>query len=360
MQETSSIPCEEQVGTPTNLQQTSDKVTMSHPRKPILDWFLAFSTFGLYFNFWLYRRIREINQISKENFKPWLWIFVPLFFIAQAFAFRNLDRALDDLEGSAKKGRSKSIYWLGVSGFMLANVYFSMSSKWTTPLWLELLMLLLSASSFAAIASRVNEFKRQLVGVEFTGKERGYNAFEWCVVLIMTPLILAMFAFLIGSTMSVEKLESYSDRSIYTQPEHNFQLTFHGPGWQRVENGTHSDGTALAEFESEDYDAYFVLFDNKEIENLNEHMALRRDWIKEEIGKSECEESRSFVGNEFALKVELVCNKKLFNDPASGYVTLINTGDKTYELLGVLSQPRLTYRSRKPEFEAMAREFSLQ
>ncbi|MCV3263077.1 hypothetical protein OGZ01_09885 [Vibrio harveyi] len=45
---------------------------------------------------------------------------------------------------------------------------------------------------------------------------------------------------------------------------------------------------------------------------------------------------------------------------ASGYVTLLHSGDNSYELMGILDQPAKTYSQRKPEFAAMAKEFTLQ
>ncbi|WP_227739643.1 hypothetical protein [Vibrio sagamiensis] len=343
-------------------EKQPEKIKASYPRKPFLDVILFFSTFGLYSSFWLYRRVKEIKLISRGNFKPCLWLFVPYFVIVQFFAFRNLDKALSDLEGDGTEPKAQTIYKWGSYGFMLTTLYLSGTSKWTTPMWLEFVVYILYAISFGAIAYRVNAYKKQVEGIEFIGKERGLNPLEWVIVLLMTPTILGTFAFSILFPFMVDKLDSFSDGSVFVQENHNYELTFHGEGWQQVEVGTYSDGTALAEFESEDFDAYFMIFENSDYKatDVNDHVHWRRQWFDKKIGNSLCTEDRRFIGDEFVVKVEMTCTENAFKANAAGFMALTHSQDKTYELLGILAQPELSFNRRKPQFEAMIREFTLQ
>ncbi len=62
-------------------------------------------------------------------------------------------------------------------------------------------------------------------------------------------------------------------RSIYLHwTGTGFQLTFHGANWHRLEIGTYSDGSALAEFASEEFGSYLIVFNNRELQDINEHM----------------------------------------------------------------------------------------
>ncbi|EFP94733.1 DUF4234 domain-containing protein [Vibrio caribbeanicus] len=362
MSDTSDIPFDESENiSPLDEKQTK-KVKMSYPKKPIFDWFLMFSTLGLYAIFWLYRCIKELNQISQCNFKPWLWIFVPPFALVQYHAFRRLDKALVDLESDDSNPRVGKMFYSGVLGFMLATVYFTATSKWATPMWLEFIIILISTSSFCAISYRVNSLKRQLTGVEFTGKENGYNKLEWATVLIMTPIIVATFAFTIITPLMAQKIDVHHDKSIFVQEKHNYKITFHGDDWQQMGLGTYSDGTALAEFKSADFESYFLVFDYDgfNADELNDHIRWRREWIEEQIGQSNCIEKRHLVGEEFAVKAEMICNELSAIPEAAGFVAFIATQNKTYELLGILSQPRSTFKSKKVHFETMLKEFTLQ
>ena len=362
MQEITNMPCDETQNVSSPSEQKPGKIKASYPRKPFVDALLFFCTFGLYSSFWLYRRVKEIKLISRADFKPWLWVFVPYFAIVQFFAFRNLGKALSDLEDDSTESKVKTIYDLGCLGFVLTTLYFSVTSKWATPAWLEFVVYILAAISFGAIAYRVNAYKKQVKGIEFTGKERGFNPLEWVVVLVMTPTVLGLFAFSIISPLMVEKLDTFSDGSVFVQENHDYKLTFHGKGWQQVEVGTYSDGTALAEFESEDFDAYFTVFENGKFSanDVNDHIQWRRQWFGEQIGNSSCREERHFIGDEFVVKIEVICVKDTFKPDAAAFLALIHSQDKTYELLGVLSQPELSFNRRKPQFEAMIREFTLQ
>ncbi len=46
MQETSSMPCEEVLDKSSSDDAPIQKMKVAYPRKPIFDWFLAFSTLG--------------------------------------------------------------------------------------------------------------------------------------------------------------------------------------------------------------------------------------------------------------------------------------------------------------------------
>lgn len=333
-------------------------IILRAPRSPIWDWFLTFSTFGFYSNFWFYARVKEINLISKTKFTPWLWWLMPFFALCQIFAFVKFDKALGSLEDPETTKKSRTRYSIGCVGAVLATMYFSASAKWVTPSWLELVFMLVFTFSFTLLTVRINNIKRHLKDVEFKGKENGYSLFEWVIVIVMFPLVFGLFSYHSIAPFLVDKLETFPHQFEYTQEDKSFALTFHGVGWYRVEAGTFSDGTSLAEFSNSIPDSYFLLFNNNEIDDVNEHIHFRRNWIKETFSNTKCTEERRFVPRSMHLKIELQCNGTMALDPSIALVTFIQTPNHNYELLGVLSAPKGTYRQWLSDYQSMAWEFT--
>ncbi len=355
----STSPSEEYSDTQPEIENNKP-VIIRAPRSPIWDWFLTFSTFGFYTSFWFYARTKELNLISKSTFTPWLWWLMPFFAIFQIFAFYKLSKSLESLEEPDSEKKTRIRYSIGCIGFILATLYFSVSSQWATEGWLEFIFMLIFSFAFTLISGRINEIKHHLKHVEFKGKENSYSPVEWAIVVVMFPIVFGAFSYFSISPFLIDKLETYPNQFTYTQETEHFALTFQGDEWYRVEKGTYSDGSSLAEFSNSIPDSYYLLFNNDDINDINEHINFRREWIKENISNVQCTEKRSFVRHSMNLKVEMQCEGKATLDPAIAFVTFIQTPTKNYELLGVLSAPINTYRQWVNAYQTMAREFSTQ
>ncbi len=355
----STSPSEEYSDTQPEIENNKPVIVRA-PRSPIWDWFLTFSTFGFYTSFWFYARTKELNLISKSTLTPWLWWLMPFFVIAQIFSFSRLNKVLNSLEESDSAKKNRMRYSIGSIGFILATLYYSVSSQWATEGWQDFMCMLIFSFSFTLISARINNIKQQLNYVEFKGKKNGYSLLEWGIVIIMFPLVFGAFSYLSLSPFLINKLETYPDQFTYTQEAENFTLTFHGEEWYRVEKGTYSDGTSMAEFSNSLPDSYFLLFNNDDIDDVNEHINFRREWIKESLPNAQCTEKRSFIARSMNLKVEMKCQGTSLLEPTIAFVTFIQTPTKNYELLGILSAPINTYRQWVNAYQTMAREFSTQ
>ncbi|KJY79562.1 hypothetical protein [Vibrio nigripulchritudo] len=358
MQEISGTLSEENSDISPEIENTP-KITIRAPRKPIWEFFLAFSTLGLYSNIWLYRRAKELNLLSQSKFITWLWLLVPFFALAQIFAFKKFGETLETFEQDDKAKKSRNRYFLGCCGFVFSTMYYSISSNWSIALWIDFAVYITFSLSFMFIANRFNEVRKELSHVEFKGKS-GYSPFEWVIVAIFFPLIFAGFSYTAISPLFIEQHESYANREKYTIENEEFVLTFQGDNWHRVEVGTFSDGSALAEFSNSVPDSYFLLFKNNEIEDMNEHLQFRRDWIKENIKQLKCTERRSFVRPTLHVKTQLKCHGTMSLDPSTALITVIQTPNNNYELIGFISARKNTYRESVRSFETMAWEFTTQ
>ncbi|UXI01876.1 hypothetical protein [Photobacterium sp. TY1-4] len=359
MQEISTTPYEINKEAESQSER-HEPVTIRAPRAAIWDWFLMFSTLGFYSNFWFYGRAKELNQISKSKFIPWLWLFAPLIAVFQIFALKKLGKTLEEFEHQETALRSRRRYFIGSWGFVLSILFFSVSSKWAVASWLEFVFFFVYTFSFVLITSRMNDVKRSLNNVEFKGKQSGYSFIEWVLVIILFPTVLGIFTYASVSPFLVDKLEHHSSGSVYRLNNEGFSLTFRGDGWYRVEPGSYSDGTALTEFTNGVPNSYFLLFKNNNIQDIDEHMRQRRDWVKENVTDAHCTEARSFVPGSMNLKIELVCKGSMTLAPSAALITLLQTKDHNYELLGVLSAPNNTYKQWLDSYQAMAREFTAQ
>ena len=73
-------------------------VIFTKPRSWLVEFLLIFSTFGVFACVWMVYRISELRKLTNEKFRVWLWFFVPLFALAQIFAFPKFTRAVKNIE----------------------------------------------------------------------------------------------------------------------------------------------------------------------------------------------------------------------------------------------------------------------
>ncbi|WCE31872.1 hypothetical protein [Vibrio sp. SCSIO 43137] len=357
MQETSKIIDSDSPA----LEPLDEPIEMRAPRGAVWDWFLMFSSLGLYSSFWLYRRAKELRQVTSFQFKPILWFFVPLIAISQPFAYGKMNSALKEIEeGGKETGRNRKLYVIGAVAFFLTSIYFSASTGWVVAGWVDALGYLLITSGFTLMAHRVNKAKAALSNVTFKGERSGYTIWEWLLVIVMFPVLAGSFAFDAFSLLMLDKLEHFPEGHYYRSQNHDFRFWFRGGDWYSMPVGTYSDGGALAEFGNDVPESYFIVFGNEALndDELNDHIDSRKSWIQETISDADCEEKRSFEPYSMNVKVELSCKGEIFLDPASAFVTYIKTEKQDYELLGVLTGPSKSYQRWIRAYKEMAGEFS--
>lgn len=327
------------------------------PRSAWWDFFLHLFTFGIYTAFYIVKRIKEIDSLSERNFAAYLWFFVPSFAICQPFAFLKLGDALAEIEDKHGIVANRSRYTVAWLTSFIASIYSAYSMNQATPIWLDLIILILWAASITIALSRINNLKRQLSSLEFEGKPR-YTFFEWLVLLIFSPLFAVM---LIGSveTLSMDKNEAYDNNDTYVDSSRDISVKFLGDGWHRVDIGTYSEGGSLIEFTSPVEDGYVIIYQHNKDININQHLSGRREWIGDGLKNIGCKENRGFIAGTLDIYVKMTCEGSWWGDPYLETVVMLEKGNSIYEYIGVLSTPNKSFKMWSEKFTRMASEFSV-
>lgn len=358
MQEISSAQIEEYKENESS-EEVANPILISKPNSFIWEWLLAFSTFNMYSNYWFFARTRELNKVSNSSFTPWLWLFVPFGAIFQLFAFRRLGNGVEEIESGKQVVRNRKLYIVGCIGFIVSTAFFSFTSELEVPYWLEGVFYLTLTFAFALMTQRVNAAKYSLKSAEFKPRNKFLTALRWLLVITLFPIILGGFIYVSYPGLFMDKLDDHSGSTVYRQENKSFEMPFSGNGWFSVESGTFSNGTALAEFSNSVFDSYVLIFENKNVSDVNEHMSARKDWVRESFSDVKCKEKRSFVQNTMTVKIEAECTGTQVLDPAIVLITFIQADDTNYEFLGVLTAPDDVYKRQAASYKSMAREFTV-
>lgn len=341
----------------TTQKDSTPQIILRSPRSPWWEFFLHFSTFGFYTNFWLYTRVKEIQKITNQPFTPWLWFFVPSLVIAQPFAFSKLNKILQQIEKENSLNYPANKYRLWVTSVIILSAISWASTKYAMPAWMTLLTLLLWSGTFCFFSSRLNTIKQALTDIEFKGKPSGYAFWEWFIVIPLFPLMLAGLLYLSVSPYMLDEISPLADKSIYTAPDNQFQLTIHGDGWREVEIGSFSDGSAELEFAGSTEGSYFLVFKVSKPTTLNEMIQNRMDYFQTETPNSQCREERSLLPSSLNVISHVVCEGGTRRNRQLYTTTVFEKDNELYELCGNLNAPRLSYPALSAEFKQMAKEF---
>ena len=338
-------------------QQTTDSITLRAPRSVWWEFFLHFITFGVYTNFWLVARVKEIKQLSGQPLKPWLWIVVPNLVFLQPFAFPKLNKILRQVESEAgiRYPDSHSNLWL-VAVFIV-SAFFWFTAKYATPAWGTLVALIVWSGLFSVFHQRFNILKQRLDHVSFKGKSSGYAVWEWLILILYTPIIAFMLLYSSIFPFTLNEIKALPDQFTYTAPHDGYQLTVHGDGWREVEVGSFSDGSAEFELAGNTDNAFFLVFNNSTPVTVNEVIDARVAAITLEYPGIECQEKRSLAKEKLIVIAHVTCEGEYILDPVLQTITVFKNGNEVYELLGTLIAPELSFPKLSSEFQQMAKEF---
>ncbi|MGF1724983.1 hypothetical protein [Photobacterium nomapromontoriensis] len=352
---------------PTELQLTSisnngaenplnESITLRAPRSPWWEFFLHFSTFGIYTGFWFVARIKEVKLLSKQPLKPWLWIFVPNAVIFQPFVLPALNKILVQIEKDNNVQYPRYYFRLWATAVFTLSICLWINSKYALPPWLTLVGLLLWSCVFCIFSQRINSIKNNLVNVNFKGKTSGYAIWEWLIVIPLLPIALIMLLYLSITPYMVEEISPLPDQTTYSK-QGEYQLAIHGDGWRNVEIGTFTDGSAENEFAGAVDGSYFIVFKFNDAVTLNDIVDSRIDHIQSSFSRSQCREERSLAQSQLNVIAYVICEGQHVGDPQLNTVTVFKNGDNLYELYGNLNAPKYSYPGRAAEFKQMAKEF---
>lgn len=339
----------------------SSSIEIRAIRSPWWEFFLHFSTFGIYTCFWMVARIKEMKLLSRHPFKPWLWLFVPNFILVQLFACPTLNKHLKELENKLDINYSVATFRLWAVSLISVTTLFWVSSKFALPGWVDFLALIIWSGLFCMLSKRFNAIKHKCASkydnIQFKGKSSGYSWKEWLVIIPMFPIVLCLAIYSSVSPYLIQEIKPLTDNSIFASTENHFQLPIHGSGWRQVEIGSFSDGEAKLELAGEIEGSYFIVFKYTNQDTLNNKVRERIQIVQEDEPGMQCREERRLAPTEMSVITYVTCEGKSLGDPLLYTMTIFEHGDDLYELIGHLTAPKYSYRERADNFKKMAKEF---
>ncbi|OAN13289.1 hypothetical protein A3K86_16680 [Photobacterium jeanii] len=335
-----------------------DVIILRSPRSAGWEFFLHFSTFGIYTAFWFVKRIKELSLLSKQPLISWTWFFVPNLVPIQPFAFRRMNRVLQQLEKDNDSYYPVSSFWIWALSTMVLSAYLWLDSEYTVSSGYWVVGLLLWSVAYCVLGVRFNALKRKLVGVEFKGKQSGYAFWEWLLVLLGFPFVmLILFYSSIFPYTPIDGVESFADQDVYISPDNAYRLKIHGDSWREVKSGTFSDGSADLELAGMGNDANFLVFISGKSTTINDIVNFRVNDIQSTTPSTKCHEKRVLLNSTANVITHVTCKGQEIFGPRLYTITVFESGEHYYELLGDLSTSKHSYVKYAEKINKMAGEF---
>mgnify|MGYP000187927333 CR=1 FL=1 len=351
MTETANIP-----PTLNEEEQINTTYPIYAPRPAFLEFILTFFTFTISTSFWLVARVREVNYQSKDKFTPWLWFFVPSFFLAQLFAIPKLFREMDLISKNNNIQSLGTWKWGLLLLLTVSTAYINISDKIELPQWTWFIALTIYSFCIATLQHRFNHNKKNLESSNQREIKYLYKAWEWLLLLIGIPLTLFVFYTLVLTPILTSSKEILKDTTLI-YPEQPFQFTILDDGWSEVELGTHSDGTAEIELSGPLNNMHFIVFKHGLNNSLNSVSYWRQSTILEENSTNKCTQVREFHERTIDVTALVICEGKSLIDPSLYISKTIQTDQGVYEIFGYLSSTKITFYEHKSNFIATAKGF---
>jgi len=344
-------------GKPTIGEQDSVKTRIRNPRSLWFEFFLLLFTLNTYTCFWMFGRARDIKQASNNDFTPWLWFLAPLNSLVQLFAFPIMFKELRNLEPETSSNWL-SYGWVWIALLWIAGMVLNLMDFVGLPEWVFPVTSIVITCLFLILHARFNRWKATLQEVDFHGKENGYQWYEWLSLLLCAPIAAGIVYVLAIEPVFINKLEAFDDGHVITNEEYNYTLTLNGEGWNKVEVGTYSDGTALLELDGPLLTEYFLVFDWGVGYSLNQATQDRYERSLQEVNSDKCSEVRVLSKKEDSVISAIQCNGSGFGEKVSVISTFIESQGRVIELYGYVSDTHLPYKNAVELMQSTSRSFS--
>lgn len=345
---------------PAQTTASKESITLSQTRPFVWEFLLTLSTFSFYSIFYLVVRTHELNKLGEKKFIPWLWLF-SLSPVVSLFSLPILHSTLTKLEAEYQSPQNKQWNIATLIVMLLSNTYLSVSSKLLTPFLLDLIILIIWSASFACFAQRITKLKHALPNVSFKPENKLKLIFKWLFALTIIPLFMTVAA--------VKVFDLYQQRNVQRMDTNTFtaisadqkaSIKFFEPGWYQTDIGTWSDGSAEAEFSSQSSSNYLMLFTYSEpMDLLDTHMQDRRDWLEEQLSLTQCTQNKYLTNDQFLVKSDLICTGRVLGEKTIAAVSVIETPNKTYEILAMYGAPNYESGQQRQKFIQMVKEFNV-
>ncbi len=346
----------------SSMQETDSELSIknvSSPRKSWMEFLLFFATFSLYSSIWSVLRAKDLKNAKAGEFKPWLWFFAPLVWIAGMFAYRELFNSVEQVESDSvtQKWKIWGSVWIFI--FVAVSLIFGLDRVTTIPMWVQILLVLVNCCLFTLLHRRFNQWKLHATDLEFTGRSNRYTWYEWLLLIIGIPFVLMVTYYGFKPVLHGLSSDRFVDQHVYRNADMGYEFIVHGKGWFEVASGTltESSDESLFEMIGPGDDTYVIIY---EYQNLSFDGAIssRFDLVQETYISPECTERQMFTKNKVGRHSLIECLDSDWSGEHSISSAFIEVDDRVFEFVGeAYSTNKKVHRKVTSEIVEMARSF---
>jgi len=335
-----------------------EKIILVESKHPVLIFLLMLCSFGLYAPFWMVRRVSELKQMSGNKYRPGWWFFVPIIMLAQLFALPKFESGVSELEEKyGLKVPSWGTLWILV--IIITTVISNVSEKVEIPMIYLLLSIMINAGAYTLFHTRFAVIKRAIPHVELQPRKLYTKWIDGVLLLLLIPIIVfTLYEFSFKHMMS-DKVQSFDKGSTFIGKDINYQINFKRDGWNQVEIGVKSDGTAEYEFLGPYEDMYMMIFSYDASNSLDDAAYWRVDEMQTSSWGSECHHVKYFEDMINTVVSYAECKGRFATMPEVSVSKQLVIDSKVYELYGFFSAAKNTYRKEEAAFIEMVKGFKV-
>lgn len=319
---------------------------------------LLLCSFTLYSSFLMLGQVRDLKAVGGKDFTPWLWVFVPLIPLAQLIALPRFFKELTKLEDGSTTSAWKSLTWLWITILFVISLSIYYEDRLSLPLSALQIGFVVIALQFVMLHQRFNLWKQPLQNVNFYGSRSAFTWYEWILVVIGSPIVIAGIYMTVIEPLLVKEIRKLNNQQVIENVDLGFTLTVSGDGWSEVESGTHSTDETELELSGSVLNSFFIVFDHGISYSINDVARFRAE-LRDDFSRTpECNENRILSKNETSVISFTECKGTMLGEIVTTYSTIIKSNDRVLELYGYLSATKYTHSRESKYMRSIAREFS--
>lgn len=334
-----------------------ETLSLAKPNSSILLFFLVLFSFGIYSCFWLVARVGELKLIRQNSMTPFLWFFVPLFFIAQLFAWPALVLELK----RAQKDRGVAVWnaWRGgwVALAIITSIMVGVSEQ---VLANNVGVLFLSVAVWAFLIlildKQFTRLKKEGDGIILQPRSLVIRTVKIVVLVTSGVVFLATLYELVVKPLQLESVVIYNDGDHYQSAKLKVSFPFAQGGWRQVPVGSYSDGTAEVEFSGPVSASYLLVFKHDLSSSFSSIANFRMDNFAADYGPNKCKQHRALMDGQLEVISFVSCEGESLGTPIGIFVAVIKNEGHYIEVLGELTASRLPYRLNKRKIKEMLKQ----